>query len=141
MATSLIFAAIATAAFGVQGWLAVIHSLGERTAGLSTDERLLLTLQSVFGLLYWAGVGARVSWIAHLSTAAITAAFVWVVWKKSVSYCLKAATLCVGSVMVTPYVQIYDLCILSIAIAFLVRDELSRGFLPGERIFHCYLLG
>ena len=34
---------------------------------------------------------------------------------------------------VTPYVQIYDLCMLPIAMAFLVRDGLSRGFLPGER--------
>jgi hypothetical protein len=28
----------------------------------------------------------------------------------------------------------YDLCILSIAVAFLVSDGLARGFLPGERI-------
>jgi hypothetical protein len=37
-------------------------------------------------------------------------------------------------VTVTPYVQIYDLCILTIAIAFIVRDGISRGFLAGERI-------
>jgi hypothetical protein len=45
----------------------------------------------------------------------------------------KAAILCIGSVMVTPYVFFYDLCILSIAVAFLVRDGMSRGFLLGER--------
>jgi len=28
----------------------------------------------------------------------------------------------------------YDLCVLSIATAFLVKDGLSRGFLPGERV-------
>jgi hypothetical protein len=43
--------------------------------------------------------------------------------------------------MVTPYVQIYDLCILSIAIAFLVKDSLLGGFLPGERtaILTCWV--
>ena len=35
--------------------------------------------------------------------------------------------------MVTPYVLRYDLCILSIPVAFLVKDGLSRGFLAGER--------
>jgi hypothetical protein len=36
-------------------------------------------------------------------------------------------------VTITPYVEIYDLCILSIAVAFLIEDGLARGFLPGER--------
>ena len=31
------------------------------------------------------------------------------------------------------YVQIYDLGVLSIAVAFLIKDGLSVGFLPGER--------
>jgi hypothetical protein len=35
--------------------------------------------------------------------------------------------------MISPYILFYDLCILSIAVAFLVRDGLARGFLPGER--------
>jgi hypothetical protein len=35
--------------------------------------------------------------------------------------------------MVPPYILFYDLCILSIAVAFLVRDGMSRGFFPGER--------
>jgi hypothetical protein len=35
--------------------------------------------------------------------------------------------------MVSPYILFYDLCILSIAVAFLVRDGMSRGFLAGER--------
>ena len=35
--------------------------------------------------------------------------------------------------MVSPYAFGYDLLILSIAVAFLVSDGLSRGFLPRER--------
>ena len=35
--------------------------------------------------------------------------------------------------MVTPYVLRYDLSMLSIPVAFLVKDGLSRGFLAGER--------
>src|SRR5207249_2020076 len=32
-----------------------------------------------------------------------------------------------------PHAISYDVCILSIAVAFLVADGLARGFLPGER--------
>jgi hypothetical protein len=35
--------------------------------------------------------------------------------------------------MASPYILFYDLCILTIAVAFLVRDGMLRGFLPGER--------
>jgi hypothetical protein len=36
--------------------------------------------------------------------------------------------------MATPYVHGHDLCILAIAAAFLVKDGLARGFLPGDRL-------
>jgi hypothetical protein len=57
-----------------------------------------------------------------------------ITWAKPIALRLKAAFLCAGSVIVTPYVLAYDLCILSIAAAFLVSDGLSSGFLPGERV-------
>jgi hypothetical protein len=43
-------------------------------------------------------------------------------------------------VTVSPYVLPYDLCILSIAVAFFVSDGLTHGFLPGERLalFVCW---
>lgn len=65
--------------------------------------------------------------------AAIVALTVCVVWAKPIPFSLKAAVLCIGSAMVPPYILYYDLCILTIAVAFLVRDGVSRGFLPGER--------
>ena len=34
----------------------------------------------------------------------------------------------------SPYVLAYDLCILTMAAAFLVKDGLQRGFLAGERL-------
>ncbi len=74
------------------------------------------------------------SWAAHLAVAAALALTIWLIWAKQIPLSLRAAALCIGSVMFTPYVLAYDLCILSIAAAFLVSDCLARGFLPGERI-------
>jgi hypothetical protein len=46
---------------------------------------------------------------------------------------LKAAALCGAAPMATPFVHGHDLCVLAIAVAFLVKDGLARGFLPGDR--------
>jgi len=120
-------------AFGPEGWSSFFHALADRQSSLSPDTRVPLALHSVFGLLRWAETGARVAWGGHLLVAAIVALTVWVVWAKPIPFSLKAAVLCIGSAMISPYILFYDLCILSIAVLFLVRDAMARGFLAGER--------
>jgi len=129
-ATSVILGAAAAMAFGYHGWPSFIHSVVGRNADLVDDPQDLV---SVFSFLVTAGVSARISWAVHLAVAVAIAAAVCAVWANPVSHSLKAAALCVASVTVTPYVLTYDLCILSIAVAFLVGDGLARGFLRGER--------
>jgi hypothetical protein len=133
-ATSVVLGLAATIAFGFQTWPSFIGSLLNRYTGLSPDPQVELRLQSVFGLFHGVGAGTSVSWAVH-SIVAITAALsVCIIWAKPVPHSLKAAALCVGSLVVSPYVLGYDACILSIAVAFLVSDGISRGFLPGERV-------
>jgi hypothetical protein len=132
-ATSAILGVTAAIAFGAEGWPSFVETLGARNASLSLDPGLELTLQSVYGLLHWAGAGTGISWALHSAVAAIVALATCVVWARPIPYSLKAATLCIGSLAVTPYVQIYDLCVLTIAVALLIKDGLSIGFLPGER--------
>jgi arabinofuranan 3-O-arabinosyltransferase len=45
-----------------------------------------------------------------------------------VSYSLKAAALAAGTLLTTPYLFMYDMMVLAIAIGFLVRTGLKRGF-------------
>jgi arabinofuranan 3-O-arabinosyltransferase len=130
---TLVFAVAAAIAFGPDTWPSFLDTLRDRNSGLSPDSQFELRLQSVFGLLHWAGASAAISWAAQSCVAVIAASAVWVAWVKPIPHGLKAAVLCVASVMFTPYVLGYDLCILSIAGAFLVGDGIKRGFLPGER--------
>jgi hypothetical protein len=120
-------------AFGPEGWPTFLHTLLDRQATLSPDSSVPLALHSIFGLLRWVETSGPVSWGGQLIVAAVVALTVWVVWAKPIPFSLKAAVLCTGSAMVPPYILFYDLCILTIAVAFLVRDGMSRGFLPGER--------
>src|SRR5262249_10077471 len=130
---SVILGAGAAITFGYRGWPLFMNTLLGRNSSLNFDPGLDLTLQSVYGLLHWTGVGDGISWTLHLAVAAVVTLTVCAVWAKPLPHDLKAAFLCIGSAAVTPYVQIYDLCVLSIAVAFLVKDGLSRGFLFGER--------
>src|SRR5262249_23719772 len=125
--------AIAAIAFGYRTWPLFLLSLPGRDAGLSPDKEIELWLESVYGLFHWAGAAARLAGMVHLSAAIAVALAVWVVWAKPIPYPLKAATLCIASLLVSPYALPYDLCILSIAAAFLITDGLTHGFLPGER--------
>jgi hypothetical protein len=132
-AAGLVLGVMAAFAFGYEGWPSFILSLLGRNSSLSPDGEVELNLQSVYGVLHWAGSSGTIAWMVQLTIAVVVAVAVCAVWAKPIPYSLKAAIICVGAVTVSPYLLAYDLCILSIAVAFLVKDGLLRGFLPGER--------
>ena len=102
-----------------------------------------LAVESVYALMYWVSTTPWVAWSAQLTVTAAVAFHIWMFWAtKSVSFNLKAAALCTGACLASPYVMPYDFAILTISVAFLVSEGLSRGFLPGERLALsiCWLL-
>jgi len=133
-ATSLIFGLAAALAFGYQVWPSFIAALIDRASSLSESSALNLPLVSVFGFLRLFGISAHVAWSAQLAVTVVVVATVSALWARPIPHALKAAAIGIGSLLAAPHVISYDLCILSIAIAFVVKDALSRGFLPGERV-------
>ena len=132
-ATSVMFGITATIAFGYQIWTLFIAALADRASSLSEVPGLNIPLVPAFGFLRLVGVSTYASWTAQLAVTAIVAATVSILWARPIPHSLKAASLGIGSLLAAPHVIGYDVCILSIAVAFLVEDGLSRGFLPGER--------
>ena len=55
-------------------------------------------------------------------------------WKSRVAFELKAAALAAGALLATPYLFMYDLVVLAVAVAFLLRLALAREFLNGIEI-------
>ena len=50
------------------------------------------------------------------------------IWRSPVRYALKAAALALGTLLTTPYLFMYDMMVLAIPVAWLVRLGLAHGF-------------
>src|SRR5439155_13863014 len=120
-------------AFGAAPWEAFVPSMKAAMQGALADGRAdWAKLQSVFGLVRMLGGGETLAWIAQ-GTVAITAAILLVaMWRSAVRFELKAAALATGALLATPYLFLYDLVALAVAMAFLLRTGADTGFLPGE---------
>jgi hypothetical protein len=89
-------------------------------------------------------LGWAFQWGLTASVAVVMALF----WRSRVPYTLKAAALAAGALLTTPYLFMYDMMVLAIPVAFLVRIGLKTGFRAGElpalgaaaALIVCYLL-
>jgi arabinofuranan 3-O-arabinosyltransferase len=86
----------------------------------------------VFGLVRALGGTESLAWIVQGGVAIAIAAALVLMWRSDTQFDLKAAALAVGAVLVTPYVFAYDLVVLAVPVAFLLRFALARGFLRHE---------
>jgi alpha-1,2-mannosyltransferase len=133
-ATVAALAAITTFWFGADTWRA-FFTFAEYTRAivLETGETGWHKIQSVFS---WARMWSAPVPLAYAVqgavTLAIAAALVWL-WRSPAAFALKAAALCLATILATPYSLDYDLMLLAPAIAFLALDGLARGFAPYEK--------
>jgi len=137
---TVIFGLAATLVFGFQAWPSFIEALVDRGSALNDDPRLSLYLLSVSGFLRAFSISPQIAWSAQLAITGVLAATVYAVWALPISHSLKAAALAIASLLAAPHAFSYDFCILTVAVAFLVKEGLSRGFRPRERgvMFGCW---
>ncbi len=122
-------------AFGTASWLAFFHSLSVASqAFLSEGQANFAKLQSLYGLVRACGGSEMLGWSLHLSLVAALAVGLCWLWRSNVAFDMKAAALATGAVLATPYAFLYDLVILAIPAAFLVRVALVSGFQAGETV-------
>ncbi len=132
-AVAIGFAALSLIAFGGASWQAFVHwlpitsheILGEGHADFGR-------LQSVFGFVRAHGGSESLAWTAQAAASIALAIALTALWRSRAPFDLKAAALAAGTLVVTPYVYMYDLVVLAVAVAFLLRFVLERGFLASE---------
>jgi len=133
-ATVVVLTVATTLVFGAAVWHAFfVFSEFTRTVVLEQGNTGWHKIQSVFS---WARMwGAPIPLAYALQGAAIVAlgtALVWL-WRSRAAFALKAAALCLATILATPYSLDYDMMVLAPAIAFLGADGLSRGFSPWQK--------
>lgn len=138
-AAALTAAALALATivlFGVTVWTEFFHWLPLTSqALLSQDHTAWYKFQSLLALVRMLGGGATLAWTLQLALTAITASVLCVMWCNTrIAFELKAAAAAAAVPLATPYVYLYDLTVLAVSAAFLVRRALATGFMQGEAI-------
>jgi hypothetical protein len=133
-ATVAALIAVTTLVFGIDTWRAFFAFADyTRAIVLETGETGWQKIQSVFS---WARMWGAPVTLAYTIQGAVTlgvaAALVWL-WRSPASFALKAAALCIATILATPYSLDYDLMLLAPAIACLACDGLARGFAPWEK--------
>jgi len=85
-------------------------------------------IQSAFSAMRMWGAGVHSAYAIQIALALMLAASLAWLWQSNVVFELKASALATASLLATPYVLDYDLVVLAVAIVFLVRHGMNRGF-------------
>jgi len=85
-------------------------------------------IQSAFSAMRMWGAGVHSAYAIQIALALMLAASLAWLWRSNVVFELKASALATASLLATPYVLDYDLVVLAVAIVFLVRHGMNRGF-------------
>jgi hypothetical protein len=121
-------AAASYLAFGTETWGAFLHALPVTSQAALTDGRAeFAKLQTLYALIRMIGGSEALGWALHGTFAAAVAGAVVLLWRSRVSFEIKAAALSAGALLATPYLFMYDLAVLAIPMAFLVRASLRTG--------------
>jgi hypothetical protein len=133
--TAMLLAIATTVTFGAGVWAefpAQLLAQANEALFADPDSRWGL-LQSVYAVIRaWNG-GPALAWTVQGLTILAIGDVVWFVWRSRVRYTLKAATLSTAALIATPYAYAYDMAVIAIPVAFLVKDQLCGGLLRGEQ--------
>ena len=116
-------------AFGTESWQAFFHWMPMFSQAFLTEGRApWWKLQSIFALVRYFGGTEQLAWIVQwIMTGAVAVGLV-LMWRSRISHSLKAAALAAGTLLTTPYLFMYDMMVLAVPVAFLVRIGLATGF-------------
>ena len=132
-AVAMALAALSWLAFGTESWQAFVHWMPMFSQAFLTEGRAPWgKMQSIFALVRFFGGSEPLGWAFQWAMTAAVALGLISIWRSRINYALKAAALATGTLLVTPYLFLYDLMVLAIAVALLVQIGLEQGFKPFE---------
>jgi hypothetical protein len=85
-------------------------------------------MQSIFALARYFDSSEAFAWTLQWIMIGIVAISLAWLWRSRARYEWKAAGLAIGALLATPYLFLYDVMVLAVAIGFIVRVGLAEGF-------------
>src|ERR1700722_8492450 len=111
--TALGLAFVSWLAFGTESWQAFFHWMPMFSQAFLTEGKApWWKLQSIFSLVRFLGGTEQLAWIFQWILTACVAVALGAMWRSRVSYSLKPAALATGTLLITPYLFIYDMMVL-----------------------------
>ncbi|ATQ66675.1 MULTISPECIES: glycosyltransferase family 87 protein [Methylosinus] len=130
-ATTALMVAASAAVFGVDTWIAFIHSLATaRSIVLEQGGVGFAKGQSVFSAVRLLGGDVALAYAAQSATTLFVLGALALLWRSSADVRAKAAATIVASLLATPYCFDYDLAALAPALALVTARGIERGFGP-----------
>ena len=127
--TAILLVFVSWLAFGAESWQAFFHWLPMASQAILSEGRAAWwKLHSIFALVRHLGGTESLAWAFQWVLTASVAIVLALMWRSRVPYTVKSMALAAGTLLTTPYLYVYDMMVLAIPIAFLVRIGLKSGF-------------
>ncbi|WJS02114.1 glycosyltransferase family 87 protein [Roseibium aggregatum] len=139
--STLVFAALGVAVLGFGTWQAFWIQAPVASAMMELGGVEWVKMISVYGAGRMLGLGHLPAMMVQAVFSLAAAVCVWRVWRRTDAMSVRAPVLVGGTLLVTPFALSYDLTLIIIPCAFLIREGLRNGFLPYEKIALFIIIG
>ena len=132
IATVVALALAVTLMFGLDTWRAFLDFSAVSRSMMENGDAGWSLVQSPFSAVRMLHAPLPLAYaVQGAVTLGVAASLIWL-WRSQADDALKAAALCLGTILATPYCLDYDMLVLAPAIAFFGVYGLRRGFAPYE---------
>ena len=127
--TAILVVGLSWLAFGRETWMTFFHWLPRASqAFLSDGFAEFGKMQSALSLTRFLGGGDAIARVMQWSVTSIVAVALILLWRRRLPFEIKAAALATGTLLATPYLYLYDMVVLAIPMALMIRIGLADGF-------------
>ncbi|MEJ8473558.1 glycosyltransferase family 87 protein [Roseibium algae] len=131
---TLALVGLSFAALGLGTWQAFWQQVPVASAMMELGGVEWGKMISVYGAVRLFDFGHASAILAQIAVGIGGLGCVWVAWSRSKQMVVRAPVLIAGTLLATPFGLSYDLTLLVVPCAFLIREGLKYGFLPYEKM-------
>ncbi|KZL21030.1 hypothetical protein PsAD2_01022 [Pseudovibrio axinellae] len=131
--TTAVVAGLSLALLGESAWISFLQQIPVTSEVMHSNGVSWGKMISIYSSLRQLNIGHANSFSLQIISALAVLICVWITWRYCEKMSIRAAVLVAGGLLATPFALNYDLTLLIVPCAFLIRDGLKHGFLPYEK--------